>query len=162
MFTMKSELVGRPSVVSDDIFQSVGQKIRERRRFTVSELSCEFPQISRTVLYEITTDRLRYHHKFCARWVPKILTGAHEMQTMTSALIRLKRYHKDGDEFLSHIVGVTGDKTWASFVNVKTKKQPKQWVHTHSPKKPKNFCLTTLLTALIPLRGTTACLLVPT
>jgi hypothetical protein len=31
----------------------------------------------------------------------------------------LERYHKNGDEFLSHIV--TGGETWVSFVNVETK-----------------------------------------
>jgi hypothetical protein len=56
MFTMKSEVVGRPSVMSVDLIQSIHQKIRERRRFTISELSCGFPQISRHVLYEIITD----------------------------------------------------------------------------------------------------------
>jgi hypothetical protein len=50
MFTMKSEVVGRPSVVSDDLVRSVDQKICERQSFTISEISCEFPQISRTVL----------------------------------------------------------------------------------------------------------------
>jgi hypothetical protein len=35
----------------------------------------------------------------------------------------LERCHKDGDEFLSHIVPVTGDETWVSFVNVETKEQ---------------------------------------
>jgi hypothetical protein len=49
----------------------------------------------------------------------------------------LERYHKDGDEFLNHIVQVTGDETWVSFVNAATKEQSKQWVHTHSSKKPK-------------------------
>jgi hypothetical protein len=43
MFTMKSEVVGRPSVVSDDLVESVDQKICERRRFTISEHTCEFP-----------------------------------------------------------------------------------------------------------------------
>jgi hypothetical protein len=62
------ERSGRPSVVSDDLVQSVDQKICERHCFTSSELSCEFPHIWRTVLYEIITDRLEYH-KFCARWV---------------------------------------------------------------------------------------------
>jgi hypothetical protein len=38
----------------------------------------------------------------------------------------LERYHKDGDEFRGHIVQVTGDETWVSFVNVETKKQSKQ------------------------------------
>jgi hypothetical protein len=75
MFTMKSEAVGRPSVVSDDLVQSVDQKICDRQRFTISELSCEFPQISCTYLYEIITVRTDYH-KFCTRWVLKILMGA--------------------------------------------------------------------------------------
>jgi hypothetical protein len=77
---MKSEVIGRPSIMSDDIFES------ERRRFTISELSCEFTQISRTVLYEIITVRLGYH-KFCARWVPKTLTGAHKTQRIVSAFV---------------------------------------------------------------------------
>jgi hypothetical protein len=56
--------------------------------------------------------------------------GAHKMQRMASALVFLERYYKDGDEFLSHIVCVTGDKT---------KEQSKQWMHTHSPNQPKRF-----------------------
>jgi hypothetical protein len=43
----------------------------------------------------------------------------------------------DGDEFLSHII--RGGETWVSFVNVETKEQTKQWMHTHSPRKPKKF-----------------------
>jgi hypothetical protein len=43
------ERSGRPFVVSDDLFQSVDQKICESRRFIISELSCEFPQILRKV-----------------------------------------------------------------------------------------------------------------
>jgi hypothetical protein len=62
------ERSGRPTVVSDDLVQSVDQNICERQRFTISELLCEFQHISHTVLYAIITDRLRYH-KFCARWV---------------------------------------------------------------------------------------------
>jgi hypothetical protein len=40
------ERSGRLAVVSNDLVQSVDQQICERRRFTISELSCEFPQIS--------------------------------------------------------------------------------------------------------------------
>jgi hypothetical protein len=42
MYTMKSELVGQTSVVSDDLIQSFKQKICERQHFTISELLCEF------------------------------------------------------------------------------------------------------------------------
>jgi hypothetical protein len=38
-------------------------------------------------------------------------------------LFFLERYHKDGDEFCNHIVRVTGDETWVSFVNFETKGQ---------------------------------------
>jgi hypothetical protein len=50
----------------------------------------------------------------------------------------LEQYYKDGDEFLSHIVWVIDDETYVSFANVETKEQS-QWMHTHSPSKPKKF-----------------------
>ncbi|GFG34171.1 hypothetical protein Cfor_08156 [Coptotermes formosanus] len=59
---------GRPPLVTDDLVERCYKLVRERRRFTTSELSLEFPQVSRTVLYEIVTKKPGYH-KFCARWV---------------------------------------------------------------------------------------------
>jgi hypothetical protein len=38
------------AIISEDLVQGVEQKISEIRRFTVPEISCEFPQISRTVV----------------------------------------------------------------------------------------------------------------
>jgi hypothetical protein len=51
----------------------------------------------------------------------------------------LERYHKDGNGFFSHIIRVTADETWVSFVNVETKQQTKHWMYTHSPNKPNMF-----------------------
>jgi hypothetical protein len=68
-----------------------------------------------------------------------MLTGAHKTQRMASALTFLERYHKDEDEFLNHIVRVSGDETWFSFVNVENKEQSKQWMHTHSRTKRKSL-----------------------
>jgi hypothetical protein len=51
----------------------------------------------------------------------------------------LERYHKDGDEFLNHIVRGIDDETRVSFLNVETQEQSKKWTHTHSPKKPRKF-----------------------
>jgi hypothetical protein len=124
--------------VSDNLVQSVDKKICETQQFTISELLYEFPRISRIVLYEIIIVRLGYR-KFCERRVPKMLTDAHIMQRMASALTFLEQYHKDGDEFLNYIIQVTGDETWVSSVNAETKEQSKQWMHTHSPDKPKKF-----------------------
>jgi transposase len=119
------ERSGRPTVVSDDLVQSVDQIICERRRFTISELSSEILQISHIVLYELITVGLGCH-KFCAIWVAKMLTGAYKTQRMAWTLTFLERYHKDGDESLNHIVGVTGDENLISFVNVEIKEQSKQ------------------------------------
>jgi hypothetical protein len=58
--------------MTDELIQKVDQCLRGKRRFTISELSEEFPKTSRTILYRIVTDRLGYR-KFCARWVPKQL-----------------------------------------------------------------------------------------
>jgi hypothetical protein len=103
MFVVKSEVVGQPSVVSGNLVQSVGKQFVNFR--------CQFPQTSPTILYEIITVRLGYH-KFCARCVPKMLTGANKSQRMVSfGFAFLERHHKYGNEFLSHIVRITGDET---------------------------------------------------
>jgi hypothetical protein len=69
-----------------------------------------------------------------------MLTGAHKTERMASfGFDFLERCHRDGDEFLNHIVRVIGDETWVSFVNAETKKQSKQWMHMHTPNKPNKF-----------------------
>ncbi|GBN69608.1 hypothetical protein AVEN_25773-1 [Araneus ventricosus] len=68
---------GRPSVVNDGLVVKVNEEICENRRFTVRMLFDEFPQISKTVLHEIVTNRLHYS-KLCSRWVPKMLTDVHK------------------------------------------------------------------------------------
>jgi hypothetical protein len=58
---------------------------------------------------------------------------------MASDFTILEQDHKDGNEFLNYVVRVTGDETWVSFVNVETKEQSKQWMHTHLPNYLKKF-----------------------
>lgn len=130
------ERSGRPSVVSDDLVCSVEEKIKENRKFTITDLAHEFPQVSRTVMYEIVTEKLGFH-KLCARWVPKLLTERHKKQRMGSALEFCTRYDKDGDQFLSQIV--TGDETWVAYDTPESKRQSMEWRHTSSPAtvKPK-------------------------
>jgi hypothetical protein len=59
---------------------------------------------------------------------------------MASALTFLERYHKDGDEFLNHIVRVTCDTIKVSFVNLETKEssQSSGCTHIHQTSR-KNF-----------------------
>ncbi|GBN05434.1 hypothetical protein AVEN_96355-1 [Araneus ventricosus] len=64
---------GRPSAITDDMVASVGTKILENRHFTISTLSSDFPEKSRSVLYKIVSEKLNFK-KLCSRWVPKLLT----------------------------------------------------------------------------------------
>ncbi|GBM34349.1 hypothetical protein AVEN_211886-1 [Araneus ventricosus] len=100
---------GRPSVVNDGLVAKVNEKIRENRRFTIRMPCDEFPQISKTVLHEIVTNRLN-NRKLCSCWVPKMLTGVHETERLGSALKFRTRCSEEGNEFLNKIV--TGDETW--------------------------------------------------
>jgi hypothetical protein len=63
------ERSGQPSVMND-LVENVDHNSCERWHFTISELLCEFPQMSCAVFYEIIIVRLSYHHKFCTRCVP--------------------------------------------------------------------------------------------
>jgi hypothetical protein len=65
--------------------------------------------------------------------------GCAEEQRIVSVLPFLERYHKDGNGYFSHIIRVRDDETGILFVNVETKKESKQWMHTQSQNKPKTF-----------------------
>lgn len=78
------ERSGRPSVITEVLEQKVDEKVRENRRFTISLLNAQFPQVSRSVVYEIVTERLNYR-KLCSRWVPKMLTEVHKIELKNSS-----------------------------------------------------------------------------
>ena len=107
----------RLSLVTDKLAH-VDDEIHVNRRFMISKLSDNFPEISRTILYETVTEKLHYH-KICARWVPKMLIEAYKNQRMVVARRFLVQYCAERDEYLKRIV--TGDKTWFSYVNTETK-----------------------------------------
>ena len=46
---------GRPPLVNDDLVLKVNERVRDDRRFTISDLSLHYPQISRTLLYDIVS-----------------------------------------------------------------------------------------------------------
>ena len=47
---------GRPYLVNDDLVRKVNERVRDDRRFTISDLSLHFPQISRILLYDIVSN----------------------------------------------------------------------------------------------------------
>jgi len=44
---------GRLSLVNDDLVRKVNERVRDDRRFIISDVSLHFPQISKTLLYAI-------------------------------------------------------------------------------------------------------------
>jgi len=48
-------LSGRPSLVNDDLVRKVKERVRDDRRFTISDLSLQFTQISRALLCDIVS-----------------------------------------------------------------------------------------------------------
>ena len=124
------ERCGRPSLVTDELVHAIEEKIKQNRKFTISALAMEFPQISQSLIHEIVSEKLKFR-KLCSRWVPKILTEQHKKQRMSSALHFLTRYNDGGDDFLSRIV--TGDETWVAYDTPETKRQSMEWKHTLSP-----------------------------
>jgi len=46
---------GRPSLVNDDLVCKVKGRVCDDRRFTISDLSLHFPQVSKTLLYDIVS-----------------------------------------------------------------------------------------------------------
>ena len=49
---------GHPSLVNADLMRKVNERVHDDRRFTISDLSLHFPQISRTLLYDIVSSHL--------------------------------------------------------------------------------------------------------
>ncbi|GBO09829.1 hypothetical protein AVEN_175805-1 [Araneus ventricosus] len=125
---------GRPSVITDDMVSSVKVKILENRSFTISTLSNDFPEVSRSVLYKIVSEKLNFK-KLCSRWVPKLLTKDHKNKRFECSLNFLTLYNEEDDAILSRIV--TGDETRVSHVTPESKHQSMEWKHTHSPVRVK-------------------------
>jgi len=46
---------GYPSLVNDDMVRKVEERVRDDRRFTISDQSLHLPQISRTLLYDLVS-----------------------------------------------------------------------------------------------------------
>ena len=58
---------GCPSLVNDDWVRKVNKRLRHDRRVTMSDLSLHFPQISRTLLYDIVNCHLGYRRPHSMR-----------------------------------------------------------------------------------------------
>ena len=67
---------GRPSLVNNDLVHKANERVRDDRRFTMSDLSLHFPQISRTLPYDIVSSHLGRRRPHSMRRVYKNLCPA--------------------------------------------------------------------------------------
>ena len=87
---------GRRSSVDQALLARTEAKLREDRRVTVRDLPEMFPEVGKSTMQTILTDKLGYR-KVCARWVLKILTEVHKVNRMESSQKFLDRFNKEGD-----------------------------------------------------------------
>ena len=76
---------GRPSFVNDNLVRKVNERVRDDRRFTISDLSLHFPHISRTILSDIASGHLgrrrphsmrRVHENMCPATISESIIAA--------------------------------------------------------------------------------------
>jgi len=94
---------GRPSFVNDDLVRKVNERVRDDRRFTISDLSLNFPQISRTLLYDIVSSHLGRRRPHSMRKVHKNLCPATiNASTMAANMWKnsLKNVESDNNKIL--------------------------------------------------------------
>jgi len=60
-------------VVNDDLVSKVNERVRDHRRFTISDLCLHFPHISRTLLYDLkdASQAAAFYEKGIQKRVPR-------------------------------------------------------------------------------------------
>ena len=95
---------GRPYLVNDDLVRKVNERVRDDRRFTISDLSLHFPQISRTLLYDIISSNLGRRLPHSMRRVNKNLCPATISASIMAANMwknSLKNVESDNNKILN-------------------------------------------------------------
>ena len=94
---------GRPSLVNDDLVRKVNERVRDDRRFSISDLSLHFPQISRTLFYDIVSSHLDRRRPHSMRRVGKNLCPAKISASVMAANMwrnSLKNVESDNNKIL--------------------------------------------------------------
>lgn len=105
---------GRPFILTDELVMKIDKKFCENCLFTITEPSEHFYQISRSLVHEDVIGKLGFH-KFCARWISKILTEDQKKQRLAAALAFMDEYDKKENKVVNCIS--TGNETWVKHVN---------------------------------------------
>jgi len=93
--------------VNDGLMRKFNERVRDDRRFTISDLSLHFPQISRTLLYDIVSSHLGYRQQHSMRRVYKNLCRATISASIMAANMwknSLKNVESDNNKILYEIL----------------------------------------------------------
>ena len=129
------ERPGRPTEIGDAIIDDIRHAVQEDGRITVREIS-ELFDLSTSTVHTILTENLKLE-RLSARWVPRLLKEDEMKERVRASNAFLRRWRKEGDEFLSRIITV--DETWLVYYDPETKQQSSMWTRRGStpPKKAK-------------------------
>jgi len=90
-------------LVNDDLVRKVNERVRGDRRFTISDLSLHFPQISSTLLHDNVSSHLGYRRPRSMRRVYKNLCPATISASILAANMwknSLKNIESDNNKIL--------------------------------------------------------------
>jgi len=94
---------GRPYLLNDDLVRKINERVRDDRRFIISDLSLNFPQISRALLHDIVSSHLCRRLPHSVRRVYKILCPAMISASIMAANMwknSLKNVESDNNKIL--------------------------------------------------------------
>ena len=118
--------------MSMTMVEKVNTTLRGNRRFTISELSLEFPQVSRSVIYDSVREP-GLQNTVCQMGAKNVNRRTQaEMPGCSSSIFAAHQI--EGDQCFDH---GTGDEMWISYTNIESKRQSMQWRHSSSPKAKK-------------------------
>ena len=121
---------GRPeTAMRSPTIKSVLDIVNDDRRVTVREIADQV-HLSLGSVHTILRNELQMK-RVCARWVPHLLTAEQQLRRVQESEVFLRRWRKEGEQFLSRIV--TCDEVWVHFYDPETKQQSSVWKHSSSP-----------------------------
>lgn len=120
--------------------QLVSDVMDEDRRVSIRSL-CERLNLSYGTVQRIVTDDL-HMKRLCARWVPRLLKEEEMTVRVRESERFLRRWKKEGDDFLKRIITV--DETWVYHFDPESKMQSSQWKNTDQLKRACNEIFTAL------------------
>ena len=124
------------SATTPEIIEQVHDMVLDDRRMKVHKIS-ETIGISKESVGYILHEKLDMK-KFCARWMPRLLTADLKRTRMKISEQCLERFNKTKTDFVRRCIAM--DETWIHHYTPESKQQSKQWTQggCSAPKKTRS------------------------